>query len=669
MLIGRALLRLCSSTRHPAQRLEPPRIDIELVQLERVAGRSGDDVRLGLEHPTKARNVALQHGTRVSRLFGPPELLAQPVGADHGAMRLDEHRQEQPRFGASDRHRLGAAAHFDVAQHANVQLGGHGTKSCKIPCRTLAEGRGDIAPGCKRLARRASHGSREMTSTHRNGTDMTTITNPNKALWEKGDFTRIAASMRTSGESLVKRIGIDPGLDVLDLGCGDGTTAIPAALAGANVRGIDIASNLVAAGNARVQQLGLSNCTFEEGDASNLVGVADDSFHLLVSIFGAMFAPRPVDTASEMVRVVRPGGRIVMGNWIPGDPTLVAQILRISGSYSPPPPEGFVSPMTWGVEDHIHERFVAAGAKPDSISCERDTYVFDFAGTPKEYVSMFRKYYGPTMNAFDAADANGRAADLQGELESLFEAHNTSTTTGRTVIPATFMRVTVTRLERSATHEPSVAALPGAYAGFVALWVGEDPEGRRGLVGHQRATRRECRSDALLGHIVRNGDVEMDAVALRARCIHLLEPERGAAAVRIDAVVVEPRLVAEHCLPERLHRGDVERVDRDLELGDGRWLRGDSELRGDRRDRPGKVYIAGGEPVGVVGGEQDVDAWIGDCQIGMVVHLVGSGADASCELDALGHRAGAERRLQGAQQHTPVLQSLALADLCGRALL
>jgi SAM-dependent methyltransferase len=232
---------------------------------------------------------------------------------------------------------------------------------------------------------------------------------------------------------------------VLDLGCGDGTTAIPSALAGANVRGIDIASNLVAAGTARAEQLGISNCRFEEGDASNLVGVDDESFDLLISIFGAMFAPRPLDTASEMVRVVRPGGRIVMGNWIPGDPTLVAQILRISGSYSPPPPEGFVSPVTWGVEDHIHERFTAAGVSAASIACERDTYVFDFAGEPKEFVDVFRQYYGPTMNAFSAADADGRAADLQAELENLFEAQNTSTTPGRTVIPATFMRVTVTR--------------------------------------------------------------------------------------------------------------------------------------------------------------------------------------------------------------------------------
>jgi SAM-dependent methyltransferase len=269
-------------------------------------------------------------------------------------------------------------------------------------------------------------------------------TNPNKALWEKGDFTQIAATMRSSGEELVQRIGVAPGLAVLDLGCGDGTTAIPAAQAGANVRGVDIAANLVAAGQARAEQLGLTNCTFEEGDASNLVGIDDDSFDLVVTVFGAMFAPRPFDTAAEMVRVVKPGGRIVMGNWIPGDPTLVAQILRISGSYSPPPPEGFISPVTWGVEQHIHERGNAAGVSSDRIVCERDTYVFDFAGTPKEFVGVFRQYYGPTMNAFAAAESNGKATELQSELEALFEAQNTHAAPARTVIPATFMRVTVT---------------------------------------------------------------------------------------------------------------------------------------------------------------------------------------------------------------------------------
>jgi SAM-dependent methyltransferase len=223
--------------------------------------------------------------------------------------------------------------------------------------------------------------------------------NPNQALWEKGDFTKIATTMRRSGEELVARIGVTPTDRVIDLGCGDGTTAIPAARAGATVRGIDIAANLVAAGTAHAEQLGLANCTFEQGDASNLAAVADGSADLLISVFGAMFAPRPFDTAAEMVRVVRPGGRIVMGNWIPGDPTLIAQILRISAAYTPPPPDGFVSPVTWGLEEHVLGRFGAAGIPAERVTCVRDTYTFDFAGTPAEYVELFRSYYGPTMNA------------------------------------------------------------------------------------------------------------------------------------------------------------------------------------------------------------------------------------------------------------------------------
>src|SRR6187551_3238523 len=154
--------------------------------------------------------------------------------------------------------------------------------------------------------------------------------------------------MRQSGEAFVRQLGIAQGMKVLDLGCGDGTTALPAARLGADVLGVDIASNLVEAGNRRAAAEGLTNCRFQEGDATDLSGLADQSFDLVVSIFGAMFAPRPSDVAREMVRVTRPGGRIVMGNWIPNDPTLVAQILKVSSAYSPPPPEGFVSPMTWG---------------------------------------------------------------------------------------------------------------------------------------------------------------------------------------------------------------------------------------------------------------------------------------------------------------------------------
>ena len=267
--------------------------------------------------------------------------------------------------------------------------------------------------------------------------------NPNKALWEKGDFTRIAQSMRESGEALVKSIGITKGLKVLDVGCGDGTTALPAAKLGADVLGVDIASNLVEAGNRRAKEHGLVNIRFQEGDASNLQGLKNDSFDLTVSIFGAMFAPRPFDVAKEMVRVTRPGGRIVMGNWIPNDPTLVAQILKISSAYSPPPPEGFVSPMTWGIESNVIERFGSAGIPKDSISFVRDTYTFIFPHPPSELLGEFRKYYGPTMNAFEAAEKNGRAGDLQKELEDLFNSLNKSPNTNTTSIPATFLRVTV----------------------------------------------------------------------------------------------------------------------------------------------------------------------------------------------------------------------------------
>jgi ubiquinone/menaquinone biosynthesis C-methylase UbiE len=268
--------------------------------------------------------------------------------------------------------------------------------------------------------------------------------NPNKALWEKGDFTRIAASMRESGEALVAALGITPGLKVLDLGCGDGTTALPAARLGADVLGVDIASNLVEAGNRRAQAEGLQNCRFQEGDATNLSDLADHSFDLVVSIFGAMFAPKPFDVAREMVRVTRPGGRIVMGNWIPNDPTLVAQILKISSAYSPPPPEGFVSPMTWGIESNVIERFAAAGPG-EKISFIKDTYTFNAPVAPAAYLADFRIYYGPTMNAFATAEQSGKAVNLQEDLQALFERQNRSEVKGATSIPATFLRVTVAR--------------------------------------------------------------------------------------------------------------------------------------------------------------------------------------------------------------------------------
>ena len=269
--------------------------------------------------------------------------------------------------------------------------------------------------------------------------------NPNKALWEKGDFTRIAHTMRRSGDALVRGLRIRPRLEVLDLGCGDGTTALPAARLGARVLGVDIASNLVQAGNRRVREAGIENCRFQEGDACDLQGVDSAAFDLVLSMFGAMFAPRPFDVAREMVRVARPGGRVVMGNWIPNDPTLVAQILSISSAYSPPPPAGFVSPMSWGIEENVIERFGAAGVPAGNISFARETYRFESPLPPAAFLSDFRHYYGPTMNAFAAAAHHGKADELQHELQTLFERENRSGRDDATSIPATFLQVTVVR--------------------------------------------------------------------------------------------------------------------------------------------------------------------------------------------------------------------------------
>jgi ubiquinone/menaquinone biosynthesis C-methylase UbiE len=267
--------------------------------------------------------------------------------------------------------------------------------------------------------------------------------NPNKTLWEKGDFTQIAAFMRQSGEVIVESLGITPPLRALDLGCGDGTTAVPLARSGVDVVGIDIARNLVEAGNRRATQLGLKRLLFQEGDACNLEGVADHSFDLTLSVFGAMFAPKPFDVAKEMVRVTKPGGRIVMGNWIPNDPTFVSQVLKISSAFTPPPPEGFISPMTWGVESHITERFGQAGVPKENISMVQDTYYFTSPEkSPTQFIELFEKFYGPTMNAVEAAQKFGKEGELHNQLVDLANTQN-KTTNGGTFIPATFMRVTV----------------------------------------------------------------------------------------------------------------------------------------------------------------------------------------------------------------------------------
>lgn len=268
--------------------------------------------------------------------------------------------------------------------------------------------------------------------------------NPNKALWEKGDFTRIAACMRDSGEALVDSIGVAPTMRVLDLGCGDGTTALPIARRGAAVVGIDIARNLVEAAQRRAAEEQLHHARFHEGDACALDGIEDHAFDLSVSVFGAMFAPKPEHVAKELVRVTRPGGRIVMGNWIPNDPTsFVSQLLRISSAFTPPPPEGFVSPMTWGVEDHIVDRFEKAGIPRQRVTMAKDTFTFTSSQVgPTGFIDLFRRYYGPTMNAYDAAEQHGKVDELHAQLVDLAHSQNKGSA-DRTSISATFMRVTV----------------------------------------------------------------------------------------------------------------------------------------------------------------------------------------------------------------------------------
>lgn len=267
--------------------------------------------------------------------------------------------------------------------------------------------------------------------------------NPNQALWERGDFTAVAAFIRKSGEDFVDTLNIDPSMKVLDLGSGDGTTALPIARMGADVTGIDIARNLVEAGNRRSDAAGLTDrLRFQHGDACALEGVSDHSFDFTLSVFGAMFAPKPFDVAREMVRVTRPGGRIVMGNWIPNDPTFVSQLLKLSTSFLPPPPEGFISPMLWGVEPHVLERFEQAGAPRANVHFERATFYFVSDQSTDHVANVFRRLYGPTMNAFDAAEKTGRGEELLTALTGLAAAQNMDLE-GGTRIPATCMKITV----------------------------------------------------------------------------------------------------------------------------------------------------------------------------------------------------------------------------------
>ena len=268
--------------------------------------------------------------------------------------------------------------------------------------------------------------------------------NPNQALWEKGDFTRIAESMSESGEELARKLGVTKGLKVLDLGCGDGTTALPEARLGAHVLGVDIARNLVEAGNKRAKEAGLANCKFQEGEATDLSDLKDATFDLVVSILGAMFAEavrrRQGNDPRHTARRPDRHGELDPERSDAGGANPEDQFRLLAA-----PARGLRQSNDLGIERNVIERFGAAGVPNDRISFVRDTYTFRFASPPAQLVDAFRNYYGPTMNAFDAAEKSGRSEDLKKELDDLFDNQNESPVAGATVIPATYLRVTVTR--------------------------------------------------------------------------------------------------------------------------------------------------------------------------------------------------------------------------------
>ena len=239
-----------------------------------------------------------------------------------------------------------------------------------------------------------------------------------KAMWMSGDFGQIAKQLETNAEEFINRLGLKPGERVLDVACGSGNTAIPAAQAGAVVTGADIATNLLEQGRARAAAAGVT-IQFDEGDAEDLP-YTDASFDVVVSMFGAMFAPRPQLVATELVRVCRPGGRIAMANWTPEGH--IGEMFKATGKHVPPPPN-MPSPIKWGDEATVRELFREGIS---DLKLTRRMCQFNLPFTPAEVVEHFRTYYGPTQRAFAALDSNGQAA-LRNDLEQLWSQHNKAT--------------------------------------------------------------------------------------------------------------------------------------------------------------------------------------------------------------------------------------------------
>lgn len=259
--------------------------------------------------------------------------------------------------------------------------------------------------------------------------EMEAIRSRLKSTWEAGDFSEVAKIIENAAVEFVGRLDIKPGMKVLDVACGSGNLSIPAAKNGADVTGIDIADNLVEAAKKRAAELGL-DIKFEQGDAEAMP-YADNSFDVVMSMFGAMFAPRPEVTAAELVRVCKPGGTIAMANWTPTG--FSGQMFKTSSKYLPPPA---IPPVLWGDAETVRERF---GDMVTDLQMTPRPAEFEYDFGPAQVVEFFRKYFGPTVMAFKAIPAENHEA-YRSDLEAIWTEHNLNTD-GTTHVTSEFLEV------------------------------------------------------------------------------------------------------------------------------------------------------------------------------------------------------------------------------------
>jgi ubiquinone/menaquinone biosynthesis C-methylase UbiE len=264
--------------------------------------------------------------------------------------------------------------------------------------------------------------------------EMETLKSRLKTTWEAGDFSEVAKHIETTAEAFVDRLDIQPGMKVIDVACGSGNLAVLAAAKGAEVTGIDIADNLIETAKKRAEASGL-NIKFEVGDAEALP-YPDNSFDVVMTMFGAMFAPRPEVAASELIRVCKPGGRIAMANWTPEGHA--GQMFKLSGKYLPPP--NMPPPVQWGVPDIVKERF---GDKVGNLTMTPRIADMTFEYPPAEVVEHFRKYFGPTVMAFKAIPPENHEA-FRSDTEALWTKNNTATD-GTTDVKSEYLEVIATK--------------------------------------------------------------------------------------------------------------------------------------------------------------------------------------------------------------------------------